>query len=127
VVLIEDNEDAAVSMRVLFEAHGHRVALAHTGAAGVQAVQQTRPDLVICDLGLPDMDGYAVAEELRRDPATASVPMIALTGYGHDEAQHRTREAGFDLHLTKPVDFGQLEAYLAALPPRGVAANGESA
>ena len=73
-----------------------------------------RPEVVICDIGLPGLDGYGVAAALRRNPDTASARLIALTGYGQDEDRRRAREAGFDEHLTKPADPTALEALLAA-------------
>jgi CheY-like chemotaxis protein len=74
--------------------------------------------VVLCDLGLPGVDGYAVAAALRQDPATASVRLIAVSGYGREEDRRRCREAGFDHHLTKPVEPGELERLLATLPAR---------
>jgi CheY-like chemotaxis protein len=115
VLVIEDKPDAAESMRLLLEAFGHRVAVAHTGRAGLAVAAQFHPEVVLCDIGLPKgMDGYAVARALRQDSATAGTYLIALTGYGQEEDQRRSRDAGFDLHLTKPVDPRALERVLAA-------------
>ena len=72
------------------------------------------PDVVVCDIGLPGMDGYRVARALRDNPATAAIRLIALTGYGQDEDRRRARQAGFDEHLTKPADPATLESLLAA-------------
>ena len=108
ILVVEDNADAAATMRDLLELAGHEVELALTGSDGVAAARQFHPEVVLCDLGLPGMDGYEVAAELRRDPATASARLIAVTGYGRDEDRRRSKEAGFDLHLTKPVDPRQL-------------------
>ncbi len=108
VLVVEDNPDAAATMRDLLVLSGHEVELAHSGSEGVQAARQFHPEVVLCDLGLPEMDGFAVATELRRDPATRDVRLIAVTGYGRDEDRRRSKAAGFDLHLTKPVDPGQL-------------------
>jgi CheY-like chemotaxis protein len=116
ILVVEDNPDAAATLRDFLELSGHEVELASSGAAGVQAARQFHPEIVLCDLGLPGMDGYEVAAALRRDPDTASARLIAVTGYGRDEDRRRSREAGFDLHLTKPVDPVQLRRLLQAEP-----------
>lgn len=112
ILVVEDNPDAGAMMRDFLELSGHEVELAASGADGLKAARQFHPDVVLCDLGLPGMSGFEVAAELRRDPATRSAKLIAVTGYGRDEDRRRSREAGFDLHLTKPVDPAQLRALL---------------
>lgn len=112
ILVVEDNPDAAATMRDFLELFGHEVELAASGLDGVQAARKFHPEVVLCDLGLPGMDGFEVAAELRRDPETASAKLIAVTGYGRDEDRRRSKEAGFDLHLTKPVDPAQLKALL---------------
>jgi CheY-like chemotaxis protein len=112
VLVVEDNPDAGAMMREFLELSGHEVALAASGKDGVEAARQFHPEVVLCDLGLPGMNGYEVAAELRRDPSTRSAKLIAVTGYGRDEDRRRSKEAGFDLHLTKPVDPAQLRALL---------------
>jgi signal transduction histidine kinase len=114
ILVVEDNPDAAASMRDFLELSGHEVALAGTGTDGVAAARRFHPEVVLCDLGLPGMDGFAVAKALRRDPETATVKLIAITGYGREEDRRRSKEAGFDLHLTKPVDPAQLRQLLRA-------------
>jgi PAS domain S-box-containing protein len=104
ILLVEDNRDAADSLKLLLEIYGHEVALAYTGPAGVQAAKACKPDVILCDIGLPGLDGYGVARQLRADPATAGARMIAVTGYGAEEDRRRSQEAGFDLHMVKPVD-----------------------
>ncbi|HEX7185231.1 MAG TPA: MEDS domain-containing protein [Thermoanaerobaculia bacterium] len=116
ILVVEDNPDAAATMRDFLELSGHEVELAANGSDGVEAARHFHPDLVLCDLGLPGMNGYEVAAELRRDPATASARLIAVTGYGRDEDRRRSKEAGFDLHLTKPVDPAQLRQLLQRTP-----------
>ncbi|MFN3652731.1 MAG: ATP-binding protein [Armatimonadota bacterium] len=108
VLVVEDNRDAADTLQDLLEIHGHEVHVAFTGAAGVTVAQELRPDVILCDVGLPGKDGYEVARELRANPITASVRLIAVSGYGQLEDRVRAREAGFDLHLTKPVDPAEL-------------------
>ena len=114
VLVIEDNRDAADSLKLLLDLFGHDVAVAYTGPAGVEAARGWLPDVVLCDIGLPVLDGYGVARELRQHPATANTRMIAVTGYGSDEDCLKTREAGFDAHLTKPADPSAIQALLAA-------------
>ena len=109
VLVIEDNLDAAESLRMLFAMTGHAVQVAHAGPAGLEAACTFHPEVVLCDIGLPGgMDGYAVARAIRRDPALAGVRLIALSGYGQEDDRRRSREAGFDMHLIKPIDFGEL-------------------
>jgi PAS domain S-box-containing protein len=104
ILIVEDNPDAAESLRMLLELFGYEVTLAYTGPEGVRAALQARPHVVVCDIGLPGMDGYAVAHVLRQHPETAKTRLIAVTGYGQEEDIRRAREAGFDDHLVKPVD-----------------------
>jgi signal transduction histidine kinase/CheY-like chemotaxis protein len=103
ILVVEDNRDTAESLRMLLELFGHEVTVAHSGPAGVQAARQSTPDVVLCDIGLPGMDGYGVVGELRRNPSTARTRVIALTGYGSAQDRLRSQEAGFDAHLVKPV------------------------
>ena len=116
ILVVEDNPDAAATMRDFLELSGHEVELAASGAAGVQAARDFHPEVVLCDLGLPGMTGYEVATALRKDPSTRSAKLIAVTGYGREEDRRRSKEAGFDLHLTKPVDPAQLKAVLQEQP-----------
>jgi CheY-like chemotaxis protein len=119
VLVIEDNVDAAESLSLVLELAGHEVFIAGTGAAGVEKARELQPDVVLCDIGLPGgMDGYAVAGALRADPATASIYLAALTGYGMAEDRSQALAAGFDAHLTKPTDPGALKRLLMNLPSR---------
>jgi PAS domain S-box-containing protein len=113
VLLVEDNRDTALSLKMLLEMFGHEVATAYSGRAGVEAALRFHPDTVLCDLGLPEMDGYEVARALRADPATAGVRLIAVSGYGQEEDRQRSREAGFDDHLVKPADPDVIALLLA--------------
>ncbi len=112
ILIVEDNRDAADSLRMLLQLSGHEVTAAYTGPEGVEKARSWRPDVVLCDIGLPGLDGYGVATELRRDPSTAKVNLIALTGYGREEDRQRARQAGFNHHLTKPVDPNDLQSLL---------------
>jgi PAS domain S-box-containing protein len=116
ILVVDDNVDSAHSIGMLLELSGHTLAYAFDGLHALSAAAQFQPDVVLLDLGLPGMDGYAVAARLRSDPATSRADLIALTGYGQQEDKERTRAAGFDHHLVKPVDQAQLDALLARLP-----------
>jgi CheY-like chemotaxis protein len=109
IQVIEDNMDVAESLREVLELHGCTVSLVSSGPAALEAAREFRPEAVLCDLGLPGMDGYQVAAALRQDPELATVLLIAVSGYGQDEDRRRSHEAGFDLHLTKPVHFEELQ------------------
>jgi signal transduction histidine kinase len=115
VLVVEDNKDAADSLRMLLELRGYEVAVAATGTEGVRLGREWGPQVVLCDIGLPELDGYGVARQLRADPATARTCLIAVTGYGQEEDRRRSREAGFDHHLVKPADPAVLERLLAAV------------
>ena len=113
VLVVEDNHDSAESLRMLLVTQGYEVTIAYSGTEGVEAAQRARPDVVVCDIGLPGMDGYAVAKAIRRDPATAGTRLIAVTGYGQDDDQARAMESGFDTHLVKPADPERLLSLLS--------------
>jgi CheY-like chemotaxis protein len=114
ILVIEDHIDAGKSLQMLLSRLGHAVQVAPDGATGIAAAKEIRPDVVISDLGLPGIvDGYAVAEALRKDPSLGHVYLIALSGFGRTEDQQRTRQAGFDKHLVKPVDLLALQNTLA--------------
>jgi len=115
ILIVEDNLDAARTLGRLLTRYGHDVTMAHTGPAGVEAARKRHPEVVLCDLGLPEMDGFEVARTLRQDPETADARLIAVSGYGQDEDRRRSEEAGFDLHLTKPVDPADLQRLLTIL------------
>jgi PAS domain S-box-containing protein len=112
ILVIDDNHDAADTLRLFLEAYGHEVAAAYDGPSAIQAARQFRPQVVLCDLGLPLMDGFAVARALRQDPETGSARLIALSGYGADTIRQHARETGFELHLVKPVDPDYLQRIL---------------
>jgi len=113
VLVFEDNTDAAESLRAVLSASGYRVCVERTGRGATDVIRRVRPAIVLCDLGLPDRDGYAIAEDIRSDHELAALPLIAISGYGATEDQVRSRRAGFDLHLTKPVPPGLLLSELS--------------
>jgi CheY-like chemotaxis protein len=116
ILVVEDNRDAADSLGMMLELAGHVVEVAYTGREGLEAAGRFLPEVALCDIGLPGgMDGYDLARALRQDERTAGIHLIAISGYGQDEDQRRARAAGFDRHLTKPVDPALLLRTLEAL------------
>ena len=114
IVLADDNHDSADSMAMLLGAFGHEVEVAYDGIAAVKAAETHKPDFVLLDIGMPDMNGYECAREIRKQAWSAGAVLVALTGWGQEEDKRRSQEAGFDLHLTKPVDPDALEKALQA-------------
>ncbi|WP_242370794.1 chemotaxis protein CheB [Anaeromyxobacter sp. SG26] len=123
VLVIEDNLDAAESLQLALEMEGHEVFLAHDGPKGIERARELMPEVVVCDVGLPRMDGYAVATAMRGEPGLRDTFLIALTGYARPEDQRRAAEAGFDAHLTKPATVEELQEAMdrapRRTPPRG--------
>jgi CheY-like chemotaxis protein len=113
ILVIEDNVDGAQSLAEILELHGHRVRVAHDGRSGVALARELRPDIVLCDIGLPDVDGYTIARTLRSDGPLRSTRIVALSGYAQPGDRQRALDAGFDSHLAKPVDLDELLTALA--------------
>jgi len=112
VLVADDNKDAADTLAMLLEIAGHEVRVAHGGRAALLLAQTFRPDVALLDIGMPELNGYEVASALRREPWGPAIRLIALTGWGQDDDRQRAQDAGFDRHLTKPVDPEALEALL---------------
>jgi CheY-like chemotaxis protein len=112
ILIADDNRDAADTMGMLLELGGHEVIVAHSGNQALELGRQRRPDVVILDIGMPDMNGYEVARTARNEDWGKSAYIIALTGWGQAEDKERARLAGFDRHLTKPVDPDLVEELL---------------
>jgi PAS domain S-box-containing protein len=104
VLIVEDNADAARTLKMLLELQGYAVSVAFNAQDGLRLASEWQPEAVLCDIGLPGMDGFAVAKELRRNPITGQVRLIAITGYGRDEDRARALQCGFDEHIVKPAD-----------------------
>jgi signal transduction histidine kinase/CheY-like chemotaxis protein len=113
VLLVEDNAAVAASMVGLLELLGYVVRTAGSGSEALRVLEDFRPRVVLLDIGLPDEDGYAVARRIRRLPIGEALLIVALTGYGHEDAVRRAAEAGFDRHLAKPVEPDELLDLLA--------------
>jgi CheY-like chemotaxis protein len=112
VLIVDDHPDVREVMRLLLEEWGHRVQEAETGERGLEIIQQSRPDVVLVDIGLPDLDGCSVARAVRSARGGDACLLVAITGYGGAADRRRTSEAGFDAHLTKPVDEEELARIL---------------
>lgn len=108
ILIVDDNSDSADSLALLLELDGHETHTAPDGLAALEAAERLHPDVVLLDIGLPRMDGYEVCRRLRKEPWCASTMLVALTGWGQHDDRRRSREAGFDHHLVKPVDHAAL-------------------
>ena len=118
VLVADDNADTARSLAVLLEASGHVVEVAYDGSQAIEAADKFRPDVVLLDIGMPKLDGYGAARWIRAQPWARNVLLVALTGWGREDVHAGVREAGFDAHMVKPVDFAALAAHFAQLPSR---------
>jgi PAS domain S-box-containing protein len=117
ILVVEDNPDTRESLEVLLELDGHEVRAVASGVKTLRLLDDFRPDVAFIDLGLPDMDGYELARRLRADPRTTSALLVAVSGYGRDEDKVACRHAGFDGHLTKPVELAVFRDVLAGRGP----------
>jgi PAS domain S-box-containing protein len=115
ILVVDDNQDAADSLSVLLSFLGADVRVAYDGQSALEALRTYHPSVVVLDLGMPGLDGYEVADRVRRDPDLRHLTLIALTGWGQEKDRRRAREAGFDHHLVKPVDLEVLKTLLASL------------
>ncbi|MDL2354225.1 MAG: ATP-binding protein [Pseudomonadota bacterium] len=113
VLVVDDNVDAAETMTMALDMLGYEARAAHDGASGLREAEQFAPHVVLLDIGLPDLNGYEVAGRIRRAAWGAGMVLVAATGWGQDADRQRARDAGFDRHMTKPIDFTLLQALLA--------------
>jgi CheY-like chemotaxis protein len=116
VLVVEDNADAAETLCEMLRIWQHEVELARDGRTGLERIRTFRPDVVLCDVGLPELDGYGVARAVRADPSLAGTFLVAVTGYASPDDQRRAADAGFDRHLAKPVPVDVIEEVLATSP-----------
>ncbi len=119
VLVVDDNVDGAESLAKVLQICGHEARTAHGGPEALDAARQFQPDVVLLDIGLPGMNGYEVAKRLRGDPALAGAMLVALTGWGSEDDKRQSREAGFDYHLTKPVEVTSIQSILARVATGG--------
>ena len=112
ILVVEDNVDAAEAMQLVLEDMGHSVTVVNDGADALRVALELKPEIILLDIGLPGMDGYQLAQRLRDTPETRGAQLVAVTGYGQLKDRARSLEAGFDMHLVKPVDPAQLREVL---------------
>lgn len=117
ILVVDDNADAAESLSRLLRLTGHETRAVFDGPSALEAVGGFQPHLVLLDLGLPEMDGYEVARRIREIPEMAGARLIAVSGYGETEHRQRSAEAGFDQHLTKPVNLDALLSMIGNFTP----------
>jgi PAS domain S-box-containing protein len=117
VLVVDDNVDAADSLAMLLRMSGHVVRVAYSGRTALEAAMDAHPNIVLLDIGLPQMDGYEVARRLRQQAQLKDIRLVAMTGYGLDTDRQRSQEAGFDAHMVKPVELQKLEELLTTLTP----------
>jgi len=113
VLVVEDNPDVARSIARLLQVSGHDVRVAYDGSSAIRVAREFAPGVVLLDIGLPLVDGLQVANSIRQEPGLRNVLLVAVTGYGQESDRQRTREAGFDYHLVKPVSLKDLKGILA--------------
>jgi CheY-like chemotaxis protein len=120
VLVVDDNQDAAGAMAVLLSVDGHEIATAYDGASALASAESARPDVVLLDIGLPDITGYEVARRLRALEDGDRMTIVAISGWGQARDKQLAFDSGFDAHLTKPADPSQVRALLRDRPtPRG--------
>ena len=119
VLVVDDNVDAADGLKMLLELDGENVDAAYDGEAALRRARESRPQVVLLDVGMPGMDGYEVARRLREAPETRNAYIIAVTGWGQSEDRQKSKEAGFDLHLVKPIDPEALRRLLRGFRAKG--------
>ena len=115
ILVVDDNEDSALSLSMLFELTGDETHTVHDGAAAIAAAESFNPDVVLLDIGMPEIDGYEAARTIRQQPWGKNMVIVALTGWGQPDDRRKSSEAGFDAHMVKPVDHDELLAVLAKL------------
>jgi signal transduction histidine kinase/CheY-like chemotaxis protein len=118
ILLVDDNQDAAEMLADLLESFGFATRVAHDGPAALLLAGEVQPHVALLDLGLPGMDGYELGRRLRQLPGLERLPLVAITGYGQDSDKQRSRDAGFDVHLVKPIDLRRVRAVVTGLTER---------
>lgn len=113
ILVVDDNRDAATSMAKMLELLGHETRTAHDGLAAIEAAAAFRPEIILLDIGMPKLNGYEAARRIREQDWGRKILLVALTGWGQEEDRKRSREAGFDFHLVKPVELASLQALIS--------------
>jgi CheY-like chemotaxis protein len=114
ILVADDSVDSALTLTALLAAAGHEVEAVHDGFAALTRAAQFRPHVLVLDIGMPGLNGYDTCRRIRTEPWGRSAIVIAVTGWGTDEDRRRSREAGFDAHLVKPVDYAELQKHFSA-------------
>jgi PAS domain S-box-containing protein len=126
ILIVDDNADGAESLSMLLQFDGHETMMANDGRAALEVAERFRPDVILLDIGLPGMNGYEVCRHIRATEWGSGIAVVALTGWGQEEDRNRSREAGFDTHMVKPVDHDALTRLLASIPARGDVSRSEA-
>jgi len=113
ILIVDDNRDAAASLAMLLELTGNQTETAFDGPAAIEAAARFQPAIILLDIGLPGLNGYEVARRIRQESWGNAIKLVAVTGWGQSEDRQRSKEAGFDAHMVKPVDHELLERFLA--------------
>jgi CheY-like chemotaxis protein len=113
ILVVDDNRDSADSLAMLLQVTGHEVHIAHDGPEAVEEAATFQPHVILLDIGLPRLNGYEAARQIRKQQRHKNLTLVALTGWGQEEDRRRSEEAGFDAHMVKPVDFAALTKLLA--------------
>jgi CheY-like chemotaxis protein len=117
ILVVDDNRDSATSLALLLKLMGNQTETAYDGLQAVEAAEKFRPEIILLDIGLPKLNGYEAARKIRDQPWSKDVVLVALTGWGQDEDRQRSKEAGFSVHLVKPVELSALKNLLARSEP----------
>ncbi|MEO8268940.1 MAG: PAS domain S-box protein [Aureliella sp.] len=118
ILVVDDNRDSAMSLGMMLKLKGNEIEMAHDGLAAVEAAERFRPDMILLDIGLPKLNGYDACRRIRKQPWSDDIEIVALTGWGQEEDRRRSKEAGFDHHLVKPVELAALETLLSVTHTR---------
>ncbi len=116
ILVVDDNQDAAASLALLLNIAGNETQTAHDGLQAIEAAARFRPDMILLDIGLPKMNGYEACRRIREQPWGRNIVLVALTGWSMDEENPESKDAGFDHHLVKPVEFEALKGLLPEVP-----------
>jgi CheY-like chemotaxis protein len=116
ILVADDNPDAASTLGMLLEMMGHEVCIVHDGVKAVEGAATFRPDIILLDIGMPQLNGYDACARIREQPSNKGILIVALTGWTQDDKKQRSQQAGFDFHLVKPVELPALEKLLRDYP-----------
>jgi CheY-like chemotaxis protein len=118
ILVVDDSRDAAESLAMLLNLNGHSVDIANDGLVALKSAEESRPDLIFMDIGMPKLNGYDAARRIREAPWGTGITLVAISGWGQDSDREKSRAAGFDAHLVKPVEFSALDQILSQVAQR---------